>query len=195
MSQDPSKPEPRMSTPTGLGRRQQRLSDEETARRMLEAAVAAANTTGLTVSLDHISLEELIRDAGVSRSSAYRRWPYKDLFLSDLLKELARATSAAVLTEGEWIGGSNWRVAREHLDWLETPELRHELLLELFRQGALLDFEARHERVRAGCSTEWRTYIALHATFLSLPEGDLRDEVQAALAQSERSVISRVAAG
>lgn len=195
MSQDPSKPEPRMSTPTGLGRRQQRLSDEETARRMLEAAVAAVNTTGLTVSLDHISLEELIRDAGVSRSSAYRRWPYKDLFLSDLLKELARATSAAVLTEGEWIGGSNWRVAREHLDWLETPELRHELLLELFRQGALLDFEARHERVRAGGSTEWRTYIALHATFLSLPEGDLRDEVQAALAQSERSFISRVAAG
>jgi AcrR family transcriptional regulator len=49
------------------------------------------NRTGLTVSLDHISLEQVIRDAGVSRSAAYRRWPYKDLFFSDLVKQLAKA--------------------------------------------------------------------------------------------------------
>ena len=35
----------------------------------------------------------VIRDADVSRSSAYRRWPYKDLFFSDLLRELAKAAA------------------------------------------------------------------------------------------------------
>lgn len=189
MFQDSSRGGRRPSTPpTGLGRRQPRLSDEETARRMLEAAVAAVNTAGLTVSLDHISLEELIREAGVSRSSAYRRWPYKDLFFSDLLKELARATGAAVMNEGEPIGQLR-QVALEHLDWLEKPELRHQLLLELLRQGARGDFEA------TSGSTEWRTYVALQATFLSLADGELRDEVQAALAESERRFISGVAAG
>jgi hypothetical protein len=56
---------------------------------MLKAAVAMVNRTGLTVSLDHISFEDVIRDADVSCSAVYRRWPYKDLFFSDLVKELA----------------------------------------------------------------------------------------------------------
>jgi AcrR family transcriptional regulator len=62
---------------------------------MLKAAVAMVNRTGLTVSLDHISFEDVIRDADVSRSAVYRRWPYKDLFFSDLVKELAQAPSLA----------------------------------------------------------------------------------------------------
>ena len=76
--------------PTGLGRRGRRLPDRETERRMLQAAMAMVHRTGLTVSLDHISFEDVIRDADVSRSSVYRRWPYKDLFFSDLVRELAK---------------------------------------------------------------------------------------------------------
>ena len=76
--------------PSGLGRRARRLSDQETERRMLAAAVAMVQRTGLTVSLDHISFEDVIRDADVARSAVYRRWPYKDLFFSDLVKELAK---------------------------------------------------------------------------------------------------------
>ena len=86
------------SAPTGLTRRRRRLSDEETEQRMLQAALAMVNQAGLTVSLDHISFEDVIRDAGVSRSAVYRRWPYKDLFFSDLLRELARGSSPAIVT-------------------------------------------------------------------------------------------------
>src|ERR1039458_3125257 len=107
--------------PTGLARRGRRLSDRETGQRMLDAAVAMVNRTGLTVSLDHISFEEVIRDAGVSRSAVYRRWPHKDLFFGDLVKELARtATPDIEQAELELIR----QVVNEHLDWTRTPELR-----------------------------------------------------------------------
>jgi AcrR family transcriptional regulator len=170
--------------PTGLARRGRRLSDRETEQRMLQAAVAMISRTGLTVSLDHISFEDLIRDADVSRSAVYRRWPHKDLFFSDLVKKLAATAIPAILAdEVEMIG----RVVAGHRDWLETPKLRHGLTVELFRELSLLDFQALYG------SPEWRTYLALHATFLSIADNELRDQVQAALAQSGRAHIARVA--
>ena len=173
--------------PSGLGRRARRLSDQETERRMLAAAVRMVHRTGLTVSLDHISFEEVIRDADVARSAVYRRWPYKDLFFSDLVKELAKEAIPPALLDDEY--ELIRRVVAEHLDWLDTPELRASLVSELFRRAALLDFEAF-------CgSTEWRTYFALHATFLSLADGELREEVQAALARSEQARLARIVQG
>ncbi len=171
--------------PTGLARRGRRLSDHETEQRMLRTAVAMVQRTGLTVSLEHISLEEVIRAADVSRSAVYRRWPYKDLFFSDLVRELARnATPTIVDDELAMIR----EIVAGHLDWLETPELRHGLVVELFRRLAVLDFDTLYG------SAGWRTYIALHATFMSLADGDLRDQVQAALAESERAHLARIAA-
>jgi AcrR family transcriptional regulator len=171
--------------PTGLARRARRLPDTETERRMLDAAVRMVHGTGLTVSLDHISFEDVIRDADVARSSAYRRWPHKDLFFSDLVKELAKdaAPPTIIADEVALIG----RIVAGHQDWLETPELRHGLLVELFRQLALLDFQALRGSAR------WRTYVALHATFLSLTDGELREQVQATLARSEQGHLTRVA--
>ncbi len=151
---------------------------------MLQAAVAMVNRTGLTVSLDHISLEEVIRDADVSRSAVYRRWPYKDLFLSDLVKELAKdATPTIVDDETELLR----RVVSEHQDWLDTPELRRRLVMELFRHLSLLDFETVYGSAR------WRTYIALQATCMSLADGELRDQVQSAIARSEEERVHRIA--
>ena len=170
--------------PTGLARRGRRLSDQETAQRMLRAAVDMVHRTGLTVSLDHISLEDVIREAGVSRSAVYRRWPYKDLFFSDLVRELAtNATPTLVDDELAMIK----EIAASHLDWLDTPEHRQGLMIELFRRLALLDFDTLYG------SAAWRTYVALHATFLSLADGDLRDQVQAALGESERAHLARIA--
>lgn len=174
----------RSQAPTGFSRRSRRLSDQETEQRMLRVAVDMVHHTGLTVSLDHLSFEDIIRDANVSRSAVYRRWPYKDLFFSDLVKELAQGATSTIVDEEVALMKS---VVAEHPDWLETPELRHSLLTELFRQLALLDFQTLYG------SPGWRTYLALHATVMSLAGGDLRDEVQKALAQSEQGRTTRVA--
>ncbi|MFF9350256.1 TetR/AcrR family transcriptional regulator [Streptomyces sp. NPDC014734] len=172
--------------PTGLAGRRRRLSDAETARRMLQCALDMVNSSGLTVSLEHIRLEDVIRDAGVSRSAVYRRWPYKDMFFSDLLRELAKAAAPAAVSDRETVERVRGR-ALERLDWFRTPASRHELLVELLRHGAEQDFEAMRR------STEWRTYLALHATYLSLDDGELRGDLQRTLAESERAFVTRIA--
>src|ERR1019366_7468025 len=120
-----------------------------------------------------ISFEDVIREADVSRSSAYHRWPHKDLFFSDLVLELARDPVPGIVTY--------------ELDRLADPQARRALVIELFRQLAVLDFQTLYS------SPGWRTYLALHATLLSLTDSGLRDQVQAALARAEQDHLARVA--
>ena len=170
--------------PTGLARRGRRLPEDETEQRMLQAALAMVNRAGLTVSLEHISFEDVIREADVSRSSAYRRWPHKDLFFSDLVLELARNPAPGIVAdEMELIR----RIVTGRLAELADPQARRALVIELFRQLSVLDFETLH------ASAGWRTYLALHAVLGSLADSGLRSQVQAALAQGEQDHLARVA--
>lgn len=180
---------PGESGPTGVGRRRARISDEETERRMLDTALAALARSGLTVSLEHIRLEDIIREAGVSRSAVYRRWPHKDLFLGDLLLELANAGEPLSTPDGR----ATTKVVREvfgrHLQSLDTAASRWELAVDMLRESAALDFREIHQ------SAQWRSYLALTVTFLSLPAGELRDQVQEALTTTEQRFTERIAHG
>src|SRR5450631_4654440 len=89
----------RSQAPTGFARRSRRLSDQVSEQRMLHAAIALVTRTGFTVSLDHLSFEDIIGAADVARSAVYRRWPYKDLFFSDLVKELAKNATPTIVDD------------------------------------------------------------------------------------------------
>jgi AcrR family transcriptional regulator len=147
---------------------------------MFDAARDALAHTGLRVSLDHISLEELIREAGVPPSAVYRRWPQEDLFLGDLVKELARTAVPSI--DEEEIGAIE-RVLAERAEQLETPEDRDGLVAEAIRQLGLFDFEMHYQ------SAEWKTYLALSAACASIPDDDSRAQVRAALAESQQAHI------
>jgi AcrR family transcriptional regulator len=148
---------------------------------MLDTAVQLIMDRGMTVSLEHLSVEEIIQAAGVARTSVYRRWPYKDLFFSDLLIELAKATQL-----GTGYGGVPELLA-EHMaqllprpDGVDPEQDHRDVTVEILRVSTQADFDTVY------ASQQWRTYIALHATHLGLPDGDLRQEIGHALRQSEQ---------
>lgn len=170
-----------------LGRpRRARLSDEETERRMLATAADAVAAAGLAVSLDHIRLEDVIREAGVSRTAVYRRWSTKDAFLGDLLLELARGQAPMAARGAAEASAAVREVLAERLDELGAPEGRRHAAAAVVRTTADQEFRRITE------SPQWRTYLALTATFAGLPAGELRDQVGDALAASERALTERI---
>lgn len=175
------------SAPTGFGRRRRRLSDEETARRMLETAAASLTESGLTVSLEHLRLEDVIRDAGVSRSAVYRRWPHKDLFLADLLVLLAQSHHQLSPVSSQRATATVRDKVLQNLEQMGTENGRLQVLTDLLRVLVLEDFQESY------ASDQWRTYLALTVTVISLPQGRLRTQVQQALTESEALLTEQVA--
>jgi AcrR family transcriptional regulator len=159
---------------------QEGLSKQETERRVFDAARDALVRGGLTVNLDHINLEDLIEEAGVSRSAVYRRWPHEDVFLGDLIKELARTAVPSI--DEEEIAAIE-QVLAEQAAPLATPEDRDHLVADAIRQLGLMYFEMHYQ------SAGWRTYLALNALCVSVGDDDMPAQVRAALAESEQAHI------
>ena len=161
--------------------RRPRLSDAETERRMLDAGRRSIGRYGLSLSLEHLNMEELIADSGVSRTSSYRRWPTKDAFAADLLLHSAENTRmtadfAPYADAVRSLDPSLWA----HLD---TEQGRRDAIVEVFR--VLLDADLR---ASLG-SPSWRSYVVLRAAHAGLPDGELRDRIAAALRETERGFV------
>lgn len=181
----------RSSGPSGrsaASSRRPRLTLEEVEDRVMRTAheLLIGETGGLTVSLEHINLEVIIGAAGVPRSSAHRRWPTKDDFVVDFLCNLAGPN---------WFGTAAFdpetiRVAigvvQQQSELLATEEGRWYLTREAVRVGAKQNFEKIVE------SVEWRTYVALTATVMSIPDEETRNLIQEKLRASESGFIERM---
>lgn len=157
--------------------RRVRRSDEETARRMLDVAVGAIHADGMSVGLDRIRLERVIAQAGVSRASAYRRWPTRESFVADVLLEVVHSTRLEPESDAD-IADLRALLATHHAG-LHDPQVRRDVVVEALRRTTAADFR------RILGSPTWRTYLALTATHQGLPDGHLRDVVGDALAQAE----------
>jgi AcrR family transcriptional regulator len=147
--------------------------------RIVDAAVARLHEQGVTVALDGISLEEAIAASGVSRATAYRRWPNRAEFLREVLVRVVRA--ARLEPEGSDELEAIRTLVQEQRDQLGTETGRRTLAVESLRIAADSDYR------RLATSREWRNYLALRATCDGLPDSELRDTVTAELRAAERA--------
>lgn len=173
--------------PFGREYRAGRLSDEQTARRMIETAIAKVNEDGLPVSFDALRFEDVIAQAGVARSAVYRRWPTKQHFYADLLLALAGFEHPVQAAYDRKTVEVSIQGTMENLDQLRSPAGRRALLVELMRVGALQNFDS------LTTARSWSVYVTLLATLDSLPDNDFRADLQTALRESERNFVSRMA--
>ena len=162
--------------------RRPRLSDAETEERMLTAGVEFVRQHGLSLSLEHLSMEDLIKEAGVSRTSSYRRWPTKDQFAADLLLRLARAP---ITSDLGYLVSAIEEIPDEAFAHLDTEQGRLDALVEVERATMVADFAAT-----VG-SPRWQAYIVLRAAHIGLPEGEVRTQIAAALRDTERTFTQR----
>ncbi len=170
------------STGQPKGRRP-RLSDEQTARRVIDTALAQLAERGISVGLDRLGFEDVIRAADVSRASAYRRWPSRDAFVEDVLVELAHGAHQPAV--GAAVAERAADVLREYATRLADPDGRHDLFVDLVRLTLEIDLAA------TAASPEFRTYLALRAAFAGIQDPALRERIASALARSERQAVAR----
>lgn len=163
-----------------------RMSAAEVRAAMLETAVKAVNTAGLTVSLDHISMDAVVLEAGVARSAAYRVWPQRAQFIRDLLLAVARSPSVAHSAFDPETLRAGLTALEPWRGRLTSVEARRGALVEACRIGVLQNFES------LAADRGWQTEIALRATILSFP-ADEREELQNALDEAVATYVQAMA--
>lgn len=158
--------------PVSQRRRRPRLSADEMAQRMYEAAREILFQQGITVTLEDLALDDVIARAGVPRSSVYRRWPYKSDFVADLLVDLAGPNWMAHASFDEQTLATVIGVVTDGWDTLATPEGRRAVFVELVRVGVTQNFAALLE------SSQWYVFYTLCVTARP-PTPDVDDENRA----------------
>lgn len=171
----------------GTNSRPRRLSSAESRRRFMATAVQMLGRSGLTVSLDHLNLEDLIRRAEVPRSAFYRLWPAKAEFFADLLVELASSSESHDAMFYPGTQDAAFGVIAAHQDLLVTQEGRIAVLREAVRVATRANFEHFSQ------SVAWRTHVTLIASASSLANDDNRDRLAGTLQETERRFIERTA--
>lgn len=126
-----------------------------TARGMVEDA------GGLTVSLAHLSLEEIIRAAGVPRSSVFREWATREDFYLDLMVELTSDEGAGAVFDQATLDTA-FIVLDSMAERLRDPAERYPVAREMIRRAVGRNMEA------VTLSPAWRTVASMTAMLSSL---------------------------
>lgn len=149
--------------------------------RVVDAAVSALRTRGITVGLEGISLEQAIADSGVSRATAYRRWPNRQEFTREVLIRVVHAARLEPESgpEIEQIRA----LLHERREELATQAGRRTAIVEALRISTAAD----HERLAS--SQEWRDYLALRLTCNGLTDPDLRSSLTKELRETEEGFV------
>ncbi|WP_147252095.1 TetR family transcriptional regulator [Blastococcus sp. TF02-9] len=155
---------------------------------MLDAAQRLVERAGgLSVNLENLSYPDILKEAGVARTSVYREWKTKEDFYVDLLCDLAGPSWQGTAAFDEKTIKIARDIVADRVAELQEPAGREQLLRDVVRVAAQQNFDALMS------STAWRTYVALSATVMGLPDADSRQRVLAALQEAERTFIRNMA--
>jgi AcrR family transcriptional regulator len=163
-----------------IGGRRPRMTEAQTRETALRTAVAAIREHGLPLGLEHLSMEDVIRDAEVSRTTFYRLWPQKDQFTGDLIVELAKEAIPTDNTEGAATTTLIKDLVLPRLEEMRDPGTRWHLVTDLLAAASAPDFE--HTSALIG---QWRTYFALIVMTMNLPDGEVRETARREIGNSE----------
>ncbi|WP_255784565.1 TetR/AcrR family transcriptional regulator [Mycobacteroides abscessus] len=164
-----------------------RLSSAQLRERLLTTAVSMLTKSGgLTVSLAHLNMEDLIRIADVPRSSVYRVWESKDSFYVDLMERMIEPVEGQGAAFDEETLEIAMAVVNAYRDRLCSADGRRAVLREAIRQGVAQNFKA------VARSLSWSTSSALIATLPTLQQRD-RQRVLGALKRTEAHFVERMA--
>lgn len=160
--------------------RRPRLSAEETRERLLGAGLAELARQGMSIGLDAVNLEQAVRDAGVSRSSAYAVWSTDDqfapqeLFQRAVLRRAVADRSATI----ERLRDSAAAVYEANVGTMTTRQL----LAEVIRVAATENVQAVAD------SPSWQLVIAVRAILHSAPDDQRDDDLASWMNDSEEEL-------
>lgn len=130
-----------------------RLSREQVRTRLLDAALAVIRAEGLRVGVSHLPLEDVIRSAGVPRSTVYRIWPTRQSFYDELIAAVPERILTTRLDPTSLTAGDSYLHRR--LAEPPTPDQLREILVS----SLTVAIEANYENVHS--SQHWRNFVAL----------------------------------
>lgn len=166
----------------GQPSRSKRLKGEELRVRVLDTAEELLSETGLTVSLDHLNMEELIRRVGVPRTSTFNEFGGKEGLITALILKMIRPDES----QGAAFSPATLEIAQKVLS-----ENQHRLVDQagcdaVLREAIRLGAKQNYDDIIA--SSYWKTYMALSVSLAGLP-ADRRDQVLSMLRVVEERFI------
>lgn len=159
----------RLAYATSAAARRPRLAPGELRRRMLDAALQMVEQAGgLTVSLAHLNMEEIIRLAMVPRSSVYREWGTREDFYVELIVALIEPEPDQSLAFDVQTLRLAHLVVDDNAERLGTVDGRREVLREAIRLGTLRNYQMVCD------SLQYRTTTALLAALPAFTDAQRR---------------------
>lgn len=174
-----------MSDERHVPRRTTRLSKAEVRSRILDHAIGIIDREGVRMSVSHLSLEELIRHAGVPRSTVYRVWPSRQDFYDELIAAVPNRTLSGRLDKNALETGDAF-VHRRAAD-LGTAAGRRSVQLE----AMAIAVQANYDHTFA--SVPWRNFIAVAASIDSHEHPQTRTAIESALRSRQLHFIDNMA--
>ncbi|NQX29651.1 hypothetical protein HQQ81_20080 [Microbacteriaceae bacterium VKM Ac-2854] len=165
--------------------RNARLSKAEVRARVLDRAISIIDREGVRMSVSHLRLEDLIRDAGVPRSTVYRVWPSRQDFYDELIAAVPNRTLAGRLDENALKAGDSF--VHRRADDLGSETGRREVQLE----AIAIAIQANYDHTFA--SVPWRNFIAVAASLDSHDDPETREAVLSALRARQLHFVENMA--